>query len=72
MKTNINISPFILLSFCVFLFSCKTKNIFEEKKPAENREDFKYENNYRYKIRKDKITLSVCQDDLSVGSVHRI
>ncbi|WP_068943326.1 polysaccharide biosynthesis/export family protein [Chryseobacterium timonianum] len=74
MKTRINIHPVILLFLLLLLSSCKTQNLFEEKKPTENKADFKYQDTYQYQIRKDdKITLSVWgQDDLSVGSVYGI
>ncbi|HAY3552819.1 polysaccharide export protein [Elizabethkingia meningoseptica] len=65
----------ILLSFFLFLLtSCKTYNVLEEEQITRNMQDFKYDPNYEYRIRKDdKITLSVWgQDDLSVGSVYGI
>lgn len=60
--------------FLLVLFSCKTYNVLEEEKPTTSMQDFSFDPNYEYKIRKDdKITLSVWgQDDLSVGSVYGI
>ncbi|RZJ33961.1 MAG: hypothetical protein EOO18_08660, partial [Chryseobacterium sp.] len=60
--------------FLLVLFSCKTYNVLEEEKPSTSMQDFSFDPNYEYKIRKDdKITLSVWgQDDLSVGSVYGI
>lgn len=58
----------------LLLFSCKTYNVLEEEQPSRSMQDFSFDPNYEYKIRKDdKITLSVWgQDDLSVGSVYGI
>lgn len=58
----------------LLLFSCKTYNVLEEEQPSRSMQDFSFDPNYQYKIRKDdKITLSVWgQDDLSVGSVYGI
>lgn len=60
--------------FLMLLVSCKTYNVLEEEQASRNMQDFSYDPNYEYKIRKDdKITLSVWgQDDLSVGSVYGI
>jgi polysaccharide export outer membrane protein len=66
---------FIISSiFMLLLFSCKTYNVLEEEQPSRAMQDFSFDPNYQYKIRKDdKITLSVWgQDDLSVGSVYGI
>lgn len=65
----------IISSFFIFLLvSCKTYNVLEEEQATRSMQDFSYDPNYEYKIRKDdKITLSVWgQDDLSVGSVYGI
>jgi Periplasmic protein involved in polysaccharide export len=66
----------IILSsiFLLLLISCKTYNVLEEEQASQNMQDFSYDPNYEYRIRKDdKITLSVWgQDDLSVGSVYGI
>ncbi|WP_374445247.1 polysaccharide biosynthesis/export family protein [Epilithonimonas sp.] len=66
----------IILSsvFLLILVSCKTYNLLEEEQASKNMQDFSYDANYEYRIRKDdKITLSVWgQDDLSVGSVYGI
>lgn len=65
----------ILSSFFLMLMvSCKTYNVLEEEQASRNMQDFSYDPNYEYRIRKDdKITLSVWgQDDLSVGSVYGI
>lgn len=66
----------IILSsvFLLLLVSCKTYNVLEEEQVSRNMQDFSYDPNYEYRIRKDdKITLSVWgQDDLSVGSVYGI
>lgn len=58
----------------LLLFSCKTYNVLEEEQPSRSMQDFSFDPNYEYRIRKDdKITLSVWgQDDLSVGSVYGI
>lgn len=58
----------------LLLFSCKTYNVLEEEQPSRTMQDFSFDPNYEYRIRKDdKITLSVWgQDDLSVGSVYGI
>lgn len=58
----------------LLLFSCKTNNVLEQENATQDLENFKYDPNYEYRIRKDdKITLSVWgQDDLSVGSVYGI
>ncbi len=63
-----------IIFFAALFFSCKTHNLFEEKKRTENRSDFQYQETYQYTIRKDdKITLSVWgHEDLSVGSVYGI
>lgn len=60
--------------FLMLLVSCKTYNVLEEEQASRNMQDFSYDPNYEYRIRKDdKITLSVWgQDDLSVGSVYGI
>lgn len=68
------------LRFCLYalmltaLLSCKTQNVFHEQEPVENRDEFNYNGDYQYQIRKnDKISLSVWgQDNLSVGSVYGI
>lgn len=69
------LKKFILSSFFLMLLvSCKTYNVLEEEQASRNMQDFSYDPNYEYRIRKDdKITLSVWgQDDLSVGSVYGI
>lgn len=55
--------------FLLLLSSCKTYNVLEEEQASRNMQDFSFNPEYEYKIRKDdKITLSVWgQDDLSVG-----
>jgi polysaccharide export outer membrane protein len=60
--------------FLMLLVSCKTYNVLEEEQATRNMQDFSYDPNYEYRIRKDdKITLSVWgEDDLSVGSVYGI
>ncbi|WP_082171130.1 polysaccharide biosynthesis/export family protein [Chryseobacterium sp. Hurlbut01] len=60
--------------FLMLLVSCKTYNVLEEEQASRNMQNFSYDPNYEYRIRKDdKITLSVWgQDDLSVGSVYGI
>lgn len=60
--------------FVLLLSSCKTYNVLEEEQASRDMQDFKFNPEYEYKIRKDdKITLSVWgQDDLSVGSVYGI
>ncbi|PXW09770.1 MULTISPECIES: polysaccharide biosynthesis/export family protein [Chryseobacterium] len=60
--------------FLLLLSSCKTYNVLEEEQASRDMQDFKFNPEYEYKIRKDdKITLSVWgQDDLSVGSVYGI
>lgn len=60
--------------FLLLLSSCKTYNVLEEEQASRNMQDFSFNPEYEYKIRKDdKITLSVWgQDDLSVGSVYGI
>ncbi|MCQ4141581.1 polysaccharide biosynthesis/export family protein [Chryseobacterium sp. EO14] len=60
--------------FLMLLVSCKTYNVLEEEQASRNMQDFSYDPNYEYRIRKDdKITLSVWgEDDLSVGSVYGI
>lgn len=65
---------FISSLFLFLLVSCKTYNVLEEEQTTRNLQDFSYDPNYEYRIRKDdKITLSVWgQDDLSVGSVYGI
>lgn len=66
---------FIISSiFMLLLLSCKTYNVLEEEQPSRGMQDFSFDPNYEYRIRKDdKITLSVWgQDDLSVGSVYGI
>lgn len=71
MKTYIS-----YLIITLFLFSCKTQNLFVEKSKKEVKIDsaFSYEPRYEYHIRKDdKISLSVWgQDELSIGSVYGI
>ncbi len=71
---KLQISHILNLLILLALVSCKTRNIFDEKKPIENKIDFQYQGDYQYKIRKnDKITLSVWgHDDLSVGSTYGI
>jgi polysaccharide biosynthesis/export protein len=67
-------------SILVFLFSCKTNNLFTEPVPerrsgaAELDSAFLFNAAYQYQIRKDdKISISVWgQDELSVGSVYGI
>ena len=61
----------IILSFILLLTSCKTYNVFENKKGLLDREEFTYDDSYQYKIRKeDKISISVWgEDELGVGSV---
>lgn len=69
------VKKFITTSvFLLLLLSCKTYNILEEEQNSQNIQDFSFDPNYEYRIRKDdKITLSVWgQDDLSVGSVYGI
>ncbi|WP_276875597.1 polysaccharide biosynthesis/export family protein [Chryseobacterium joostei] len=70
MSKKLIISSLLML----LLFSCKTYNVLEEDQASRNMQDFSFDPNYQYKIRKDdKITLSVWgQDDLSVGSVYGI
>ncbi|HCM34007.1 polysaccharide biosynthesis/export family protein [Chryseobacterium sp.] len=70
MSKKLIISSLLIL----LLFSCKTYNVLEEDQASRNMQDFSFDPNYQYKIRKDdKITLSVWgQDDLSVGSVYGI
>lgn len=66
---------FIKLLFFALLFtSCKTQNLFVTKEEVVDKETFRYEDNYEYRIRKDdKISLSVWgEDNLSVGSVYGI
>ncbi|MEN5307978.1 polysaccharide biosynthesis/export family protein [Chryseobacterium cucumeris] len=64
----------ISVIFLFLLSSCKTYNVLEEEQASRNMQDFSFDPDYEYKIRKDdKITLSVWgQDDLSVGSVYGI
>lgn len=67
-------------SILVFLFSCKTNNLFTESKSERRSEGaeldsaFLFNAAYQYQIRKDdKISISVWgQDELSVGSVYGI
>jgi len=69
------VKKFITTSvFLLLLLSCKTYNILEEEQNSQNIQNFGFDPNYEYRIRKDdKITLSVWgQDDLSVGSVYGI
>lgn len=70
MLKKLIISSFFLL----LLVSCKTYNVLEEEQASRDMQDFSFNPEYEYKIRKDdKITLSVWgQDDLSVGSVYGI
>jgi polysaccharide biosynthesis/export protein len=71
---RIIISLFLLL----FVWSCKTQNIFEQKQSKNSKDSldasFVYDPNYQYTVRKDdKITISLWgQDELSVGSVYGI
>ncbi|OYU85547.1 MAG: hypothetical protein CFE24_01195 [Flavobacterium sp. BFFFF2] len=62
------------LAIIVLCSSCKTQNLFVEKKETIDRTTFNYDANYQYRIRiDDKISLSVWgEDNLSVGSVYGI
>jgi polysaccharide export outer membrane protein len=62
------------LAIVLLFSSCKTHNIFEEKKGPLDKAAFSYDESYQYRIRKDdKITISVWgEDNLSVGSTYGI
>lgn len=63
-----------MLMISLLFASCKTQNLFENKKQINDISAFLYDADYQYKIRKDdKISLSVWgEDNLSVGSVYGI